>query len=162
MIMADLGCGPGYLTVPAAEMVGPGGRIYAVDSDEKSIVVLTEKAKKQGLSSIIDARVSSAAHVPFIPDGAIDLVIAKGLICCMFDHQGVLREIHRMLKSGGVAYLTVTKLLSKKDGRSVGGEEWRKILGEFDIKENGEGMTNRWAWVATPVYDPPRQPSSAE
>jgi ubiquinone/menaquinone biosynthesis C-methylase UbiE len=147
MIVADLGCGPGYLTLPVAEIVGAEGRVYAVDFDEKSIVALTEKAKRKSLSSIIDARVSSAANLPFIPDGTIDLVFAKGLLCCMFDHDGALREIHRMLKSGGFAYLSVTKLVRKKDGRSVGTEEWGKILGGFEIQKNHEGITNRWAWV---------------
>ena len=153
MIVADLGCGPGYLTVPAAEMAGQEGRIYAIDSDAKSIAALIEKAKRKGLSSRIDARVSSAAHLPFIPDGAIDLIIAKGLICCMSDHGGALREVHRMLKPNGVAYFSVTKLGSKKDGRWVGREEWGKILAEFDVQENGEGITNRWAWVTRTTSD---------
>jgi ubiquinone/menaquinone biosynthesis C-methylase UbiE len=153
MIVADLGCGPGYLTLPAADMVGPEGRIYAIDSDAKSIAALIEKANRKGLSSTIDVHVSSAAQVPFIPNGTIDLVIAKGLICCMSDHEGALGEIRRILKPGGVAFLSVTKLGSKRDGRWVGRDEWRKILSEFDVQENGEGLTNRWAWVARTARD---------
>ena len=40
MIVADLGCGPGYLSLPTAAAVEGGGRVYAVDFDEKQIVAL--------------------------------------------------------------------------------------------------------------------------
>jgi len=33
-VVADLGCGPGYYTLPLAESVGPEGRVYAVDMNE--------------------------------------------------------------------------------------------------------------------------------
>ena len=29
--MADIGCGPGFFTIPAAEIVGPNGKVYAAD-----------------------------------------------------------------------------------------------------------------------------------
>ena len=43
-VVADLGCGPGYYTLALAESVGPEGRVYAADSDEKAIRALEEKA----------------------------------------------------------------------------------------------------------------------
>jgi ubiquinone/menaquinone biosynthesis C-methylase UbiE len=149
MVVADLGCGPGYLTIPAAVMVGSEGKVYAVDADEKSISVLTEKAGRRGLSATIEPHVGSAAEMTFIPDGAADLVIGKGLLCCMSDHNGALREMHRVMKPGGAAFLSVSKLVRKKDVRSVGREEWRSILGRFQVQEEREGITNRWAWVGS-------------
>jgi 2-polyprenyl-3-methyl-5-hydroxy-6-metoxy-1,4-benzoquinol methylase len=32
MVVADIGCGPGVLTREYAAMVGPGGRVYAIDN----------------------------------------------------------------------------------------------------------------------------------
>jgi ubiquinone/menaquinone biosynthesis C-methylase UbiE len=46
--VADLGCGPGYYTLALAERVGPEGRIYAVDSDEKAIRALEKKVDEHG------------------------------------------------------------------------------------------------------------------
>ncbi len=47
-VVADVGCGPGYFALSMAEVVGPTGRVYAVDSDPKSIQLVTSKAAKQG------------------------------------------------------------------------------------------------------------------
>ncbi|WP_455283779.1 class I SAM-dependent methyltransferase [[Eubacterium] cellulosolvens] len=57
-MVADLGCGPGYFTVALAELVGPQGRVFAVDSDEKAIRALKMKADGRGFHSI-EAHASS-------------------------------------------------------------------------------------------------------
>ena len=35
--VADPGCGPGFFTLALAESAGPGGKVYAVDSDERAL-----------------------------------------------------------------------------------------------------------------------------
>jgi len=45
-VAADLGCGLGYFTVSMAELTGPNGKVYAVDSDERSIQALRTKSRK--------------------------------------------------------------------------------------------------------------------
>jgi precorrin-6B methylase 2 len=42
-VMADIGCGIGYFTFPAAKMIGPGGRVYALDvAPEKDLTKVLE------------------------------------------------------------------------------------------------------------------------
>ncbi|MBI3116789.1 MAG: class I SAM-dependent methyltransferase [Thaumarchaeota archaeon] len=144
MIVADLGCGPGYLCLPMA--VDGGGRVYAVDFDEKQIVAVRKKAARNGLSNI-EAHSGSASNLGFIPTASIDLVIAKGLLCCMLDHEGALREIHRIIKPGGTVYISVARFTGRNDQRRVGKEEWERILAQFRVQERGDGLTSRWAWV---------------
>lgn len=146
MIVADLGCGPGYLSLPTAGAVDRGGRVYAVDSDEKQIVAVRKKAARNGLSNI-EAHSGSASNLGFIPTASIDLVIAKGLLCCMLDHEGALREIHRIIKPGGTVYISVARFTGRNDQRRVGKEEWERILAQFRVQERGDGLTSRWAWV---------------
>lgn len=146
-IVADIGCGPGYFTLSIAEVVGPTGRVYAVDSDSRSIEVLSSKAAKQGYAGIIEVHVSSAADLSFIPDSTVDFVFAKGLICCMLDHSGAVREIRRVMKSGALAYMSVSSIGRKRDPKSVGRQEWDTIIGEFGVVRRGKGLTARWAVV---------------
>jgi predicted methyltransferase len=78
-VVADLGCGSGYYTLPLAELVGPEGKVYAVDLGKKSIRTLENKADEGGYRNI-EAHASSAADVSFIEDRSVDFVLANGLL----------------------------------------------------------------------------------
>jgi ubiquinone/menaquinone biosynthesis C-methylase UbiE len=147
-VAADLGCGPGYFTIPIAKIVRPTGKVYAVDSHEESIRAVKRKSMAQGLENIIETHASSAATVDFIPTATVDFVFANGLLCCMTDHKGAVAEIKRILKPSGLAYLSVTKMFRRSDGRAVPKDEWTQILADFTVNESREGILNRSAIVS--------------
>ena len=149
-VVADLGCGPGYYTLALAEFVGSEGRVYAVDSDEKAIRALEKKADKRGYHNI-EARASSASDLSFIKDESVDFVLANGLLCSMAPqhHEPAVNEMRRILKSGGLAYLSVAKGFFSY----VNQTEWEKILEGFRVeRRGGDGflaISDRWALVST-------------
>ncbi len=148
IVIADIGCGPGYYTIPMAERVGKQGKVYAADSDEKSIKALRAKSEERSIQSIIEAHTASAASLRFIADRSVDFAFSNGVLCCMVDHQGAVDEIKRILKPSGIAYISVTKALRKKDARAVPAEEWKRILECFRVRENGKRLTTLWATVS--------------
>jgi ubiquinone/menaquinone biosynthesis C-methylase UbiE len=107
-VVADLGCGPGFFTLALAEAVGPDGKVFAVDSDERAVRAVERKAVERGLGTI-DARAVSASQLEFIADGSVDFVLCHGLLCSMAPdaHDAALGELKRILKPDGRAYLTV-------------------------------------------------------
>jgi SAM-dependent methyltransferase len=144
---ADLGCGPGYYTLALADYVGPEGKVYAVDVDEKPIWALGKKSRERGFRNI-EAHVSSASDLPFIGDASVDFVLAHGLLCSMAPrhHESALREMKRILKPGGRAYLSV----ARGPWSHVDGAEWEKILEGFRVERRGNGLpfiAHRWAVV---------------
>jgi ubiquinone/menaquinone biosynthesis C-methylase UbiE len=158
-VVADVGCGPGYFTIPMAELVGLAGKVYAADSDPKSIKVLRAKSDARGFENIIEAHTTSAANLGAIPDQSVDFVFANAVLCCMVDHAGAVAEIKRILKPQGLAYLSVTKVFRKKDPKAVTREEWGRILEGFRVRENGESFLNRSATVS--IKDEVREVSIA-
>ncbi|HXZ30539.1 MAG TPA: class I SAM-dependent methyltransferase [Dehalococcoidia bacterium] len=78
-VVADLGCGSGYYTLPLAEAVGPEGKVYAVDLGKSSIRALEKKATKRSYHNI-EAHASSAADLSFIRDRSVDFILANGLL----------------------------------------------------------------------------------
>jgi ubiquinone/menaquinone biosynthesis C-methylase UbiE len=78
-VVADLGCGSGYYTFALAELVGPEGKVYAVDLDKKCIQALENKAGKAGYRNI-ETHASSASNLSFIKDRSVDFVLANGLL----------------------------------------------------------------------------------
>ena len=147
--VADLGCGPGYFTIPMAELTGQRGKVYAVDLDASAVEEVARKAGARGLDGVVEARAGSAAEVDFIPDGSVDFVFAHGLLCCMKDHSGALSQIRRMLKKDGLAYLSVTRFGRKRDPRTVTAEEWECMLKGFHVRGSGSGLLTRWALVSS-------------
>jgi len=109
-VVADLGCGPGYYTLALADFVGPEGKVYAVDSDEKAIRALKQKADRRGHLNI-EAHASSAHDLSFINDGSVDFILADGLLCSMAPqhHESAVNEMRRILKPGGWMYLKVAR-----------------------------------------------------
>ena len=146
-MVADLGCGPGYFALALAEGVGPKGRVYAVDSDEKAIRAVERKAAKRGYHNI-EAYASSAASLSFIEDESVDFVLADGLLCSMAprDHEAAVNEIKRILKPSGKALLKATRgSISYVDKA-----EWEEILEGFNVeRRNYESLLDdRWALVS--------------
>lgn len=145
---ADLGCGPGFFTLPMAKIVGSDGVVHAVDFDPKAVDRVAAKASRLAYGGSIVARAASASQIDFIESGSIDFVLAEGLLCCMKDHAGAVRQIKRILKPNGRAYLSVIKFGREGDPRSVSKEEWSDLLAEFLIVDGGERAVSRWALVA--------------
>ena len=81
-VIADLGCGWGHYSFALADMVGPEGKVYAVDLARKCIMAIRRKAEKHGCRDI-EAHESTAADLSFIKAGSVDLVFANGLLCSM-------------------------------------------------------------------------------
>jgi len=144
----DLGCGPGYFTLPMAKIVGARGRVHAIDFDPKAIERVKRKADRQGINGLINAQAVSASEIDFIETGSVDFVLAEGLLCCMKDHAGAVRQIQRILKEDGRAYLSIIKLSREGDPRSVSKHEWTALLAEMEVLAAGEGLMSRWAVVA--------------
>ena len=151
---ADLGCGPGFHTLAMARIIGEEGRVYAVDLDPRAIARLQQRARRRRCQHLIEARVTSAAEVDFIESNSIHFVLAEGLLCCMADHAGAVRQIRRILHPEGRAYVSVLKLARAGDPRGVSLQEWERLLASFRLLDSGQGLLTRWALLGPPDGEP--------
>ena len=53
----DVGCAMGFFTLPLARLVGPSGRVVAVDLQERMVRTLRKKAAQAGLAGRVETRV---------------------------------------------------------------------------------------------------------
>jgi ubiquinone/menaquinone biosynthesis C-methylase UbiE len=143
-VVADLGCAIGYFTLPLAELVGPEGKVYAVDLNKKCIRALEKKVEKAGYRNI-ESHASTAADLSFIKDSSVDFVLANGLLCSMaHDRQWCISEIRRILKPTGHAYLS---LGAGPPFGFVDKTEWENILEGFRLEQEGRWQKG-WAVVS--------------
>ena len=102
MTVLEPGPGMGYFTLDLARMVGPRGRVVAVDVQQKMLDVLRRRAVRAGLAERIDLRLVDPER-PSIDDlaGQVDLVPAVFVVHEMPDQAAFFAAAHRALRPGG-------------------------------------------------------------
>jgi len=96
----EVGCGPGFFTIPAAKIVGKEGLIYAIDVNPRAVKKVEEKMRKYGINNISPI-LGNAAHSG-LPDESIDLAFVFGLRYIADGLGNLISEICRILKVRGV------------------------------------------------------------
>lgn len=81
MLVLEPGPGMGFFMLELAKLVGPRGRVIAVDVQPKMIAGLRRRAARAGLSGRIEARVVPAETMALAGcDGAFDFVLAFAVV----------------------------------------------------------------------------------
>ena len=96
----EVGCGPGFFTIPAAKIVGERGKVYALDVNPVAVENVRRKIENEGLKNV-EVMLADAKETG-LPDESIDVAFLFGVIHALDDVDAVMREMHRVLKSGGV------------------------------------------------------------
>ncbi len=106
MTVLEPGPGMGFFTLELARRVGPGGRVVAVDVQERMLAGLLRRARKARIADRIDARLASGNSLG-IDDlaGKIDLVIAFAMVHELPDVGRFFAEVRRSLAPGGKVLL---------------------------------------------------------
>jgi len=139
--VADIGCGWGHFTLKLSKLVGPEGKVIAIDMAEKCILKIQKKSQKLDLSNII-AKASTAADLGFIRDESVDLVFANGLLCSMaFERELAISEIERIIKPTGYIFLSLGAIPPMG---YVDEEEWNGIVKRFNLIKGGD-FKEKWA-----------------
>ena len=99
MTVMDVGCGPGYAAFDLARLVGPNGRVIAVDQSERFLQSLEAGAEARGLANI-ETRCADLADFDW-PDESCDAVWCRWVLSFFPDPDGALAGIARTLKPGG-------------------------------------------------------------
>jgi len=103
--MLDIGCGPGMQSVMWAQ---EGHEVYGLDINEPLIEVARQRAREAGVT--IEFRVGSAAALPY-ETGSMDVCLMPELLEHVPDWQACVNEAVRILRPGGVLFLSTTNVL---------------------------------------------------
>jgi len=101
--MLDLGTGPGYLPIEIVKR-NPEINIVGIDLSKKLIHMAQANAAKEGFSIQLRFEVGNSASLRF-DDDVFDMVFSTGMLHSLKDPERVLKEIYRVLKQGGQAWV---------------------------------------------------------
>jgi ubiquinone/menaquinone biosynthesis C-methylase UbiE len=98
MSVLDFGCGPGGFSLAAARLVGPRGRVVAVDIHPLALRGLERAARRRGLGHL---QVIHGDAMPQVPSGSVDVALLFDVLHEVEEPAMTLAEIRRVLKQDG-------------------------------------------------------------
>ncbi len=107
MTVLEPGPGMGFFTLELARLVGPGGRVIAVDIQRRMLDGVRRKAHRRGLADRIDVRLADVSQMP-VDDlkGRVDFVLAFAMVHELPDPGSFFRSILKTLTPDGTVLLS--------------------------------------------------------
>ena len=102
MRVLDIGCGMGDVTMLAAQLVGPTGRIVAIDLDQVAIDTAKARAASLGLDNASFNRADVATFSDCEP---FDAVVGRLVLEFLPDPIAIIRRLSGLLRPGGIMAL---------------------------------------------------------
>ena len=97
--VVDLGCGPGFFTIPMARLVGAEGTVVAVDLQPAMLAHVRRKAARYGLATRITCHACQPTQIGL--ELASDFILAWYMVHETPDPGAFFREVRTLLKAGG-------------------------------------------------------------
>jgi FkbM family methyltransferase len=112
-MVADIGCGIGYFSIPAAKIVGAYGQVFALDISDEMIKEVEKKIQKNNIPNI--KTVITDENKLNIENSDITFAFISNVLHEIEDKENLLAEIKSILVDKGRIAIV----------------EWQKINGEF-------------------------------
>ena len=134
----DLGAGKGQVAIPLIEATG--NPVVMLDPNAEAMTEGLRIAREKKLEDRLSAVVGRSEAMPF-PDNTVDFVVSRGSIFFWDDPAKGLKEVYRVLRPGGKAYIgggagsgypksAVEKLIQDRKEKMRGdeAEKWTRFV----------------------------------
>jgi ubiquinone/menaquinone biosynthesis C-methylase UbiE len=99
MTVCDMGCGDGYYTQELAKLVGPMGKVLAVDIQPEMLQELSRRCNDRGIENV--EMVLGQPHDPMLPSDSIDLILMVDVYHEFSNPVEMLASMRASLKKDG-------------------------------------------------------------
>ena len=108
MTVMDLGCGMGHFSIGMAGLVGPTGKVIAVDLQQKMLDVLGNRARRVGLSDRIFAYLCQADDIGI--EVSAEFILAFWMVHEVPDQKFFFKRLKAMLAVEGKILIAEPKM----------------------------------------------------
>lgn len=136
----DYGCGTGLSTIPAAEIVGAQGKVYALDIHPLAVETVANKARRKGL---VNVQTIHSDLDTGLPDGAVNRVLLFNVLPMIADRAALFRELYRVLQPGGTVAVTTGLGARAYAGEDIDAASLGQLArenGPFALQSNTQGF----------------------
>ena len=99
MRVLDVGCGMGDVTMLAAQLVGPSGRVVSIDRDQASIETAQRRVSAIGLENV---KFYQADLLTFEDAESFDAIVSRLVLEFLPDTTAVIKRLSMLLRPGGI------------------------------------------------------------
>ena len=103
MQVLDIGCGFGHFTIGLARLVGPSGRVTALDLQEQMLRKTMSRAKKRGVADVVQPKLSNGDDLG--QANSFDFVLASNVLHEVPDQAVLIAQVAVVLKPEGLFYI---------------------------------------------------------
>lgn len=103
MTVIDYGCGPGFFTIPMANLVGESGTVLAVDIQEGMLEILKAKIKDSKFKKCISPHKCGEEEIGI--SDSVDFILAFYVVHEISRQNLFFRELHSILKPKCLVYI---------------------------------------------------------
>jgi len=100
-VLADVGSGPGFFALEAARLLGPGGKVLAIDVAQEMLDACQRRAAEAGIKNVETVLAEAEDEFP-IHSGTCDAALMVNVYHEVDPASGTINEVRRMLKPGGL------------------------------------------------------------
>lgn len=142
--VADIGAGSGWFTVRAANRVGAGGQVYAIDINPEAVGHIEERARKEHLPNV--KTILSKPDDPLLPPNSVDAVLLLKTYHEVAHPVELLRNLHPALRAG--AKVGVIDRNGNGENHGVGSD-----IVVREAKEAGYALVKKYDFVKADGMD---------
>jgi ubiquinone/menaquinone biosynthesis C-methylase UbiE len=100
MAVVDYGCGPGRYTRRFSRLVGPAGKVYAVDIQPLALDMVKRDMARYGMHNVVP--VLAEGYNSGLPDECADMVFALDMFFGVSQPTTFLKELKRIARKDGL------------------------------------------------------------
>jgi len=155
MTVLDLGCAMGFYTLPLARLVGPRGRVVAVDVQAEMLTHLDRRLRRSDLAARVATRLCSAddlrlADAAWLSVGA-EFALAAHVVHEVPDIESFFTQVHSALRP--VAHLLLIEPKGHVSAKQFAAELYEAAASGFEVRGRLSIPLARAALLKRPVVE---------
>jgi ubiquinone/menaquinone biosynthesis C-methylase UbiE len=142
MVVADIGAGSGVFSRPLAKAVGPSGKVYAVDIDQKLLDHINQRARQENVANI--RTVLGKFEDPAIPAKDVDMAFIHDVLHHIDKREAYLKALAAYIKPQGM--VTIIEM-DRSDPKTPHAAEPHMLVTRADVDK----------WMASLGFHPAKE-----
>jgi len=103
--VVDFGCGRGRYTVPATQVVGQDGMVFAIERHVNELDVLNERLAKFSSNEFVKILNTESLHLDSISAASVDALLTFDVLQYIEDYDTLFESVKRILKPDGLLFV---------------------------------------------------------